>query len=205
MVRRSSTTGRPSGTLLDGAERASDEGAPGRALCRARGSDRHGSRDDEPRPGRRRDARRGHVPRQHRDEGLPEEPQGHATRPSPAAGSIPATSASCTRTATSSSRTAPRTSSSRAARTSPRSRSRTSLYKHPAVAAAAVVAKADEKWGETPCAFVELKPGKSRHRGRDHRMVPRAARPLQGADATSSSPKSRRPRPARSRSSSSAR
>ncbi len=35
------------------------------------------------------------------------------------------------------------------------------LYKHPAVAAAAVVAKADEKWGETPCAFVELKPGQS--------------------------------------------
>jgi fatty-acyl-CoA synthase len=33
------------------------------------------------------------------------------------------------------------------------------LYKHPAVAAAAVVAKADDKWGETPCAFVELKPG----------------------------------------------
>jgi fatty-acyl-CoA synthase len=35
------------------------------------------------------------------------------------------------------------------------------LYKHPAVAAAAVVAKPDERWGETPCAFVELKPGKS--------------------------------------------
>jgi fatty-acyl-CoA synthase len=33
------------------------------------------------------------------------------------------------------------------------------LYRHPAVAAAAVVAKPDEKWGETPCAFVELKPG----------------------------------------------
>jgi fatty-acyl-CoA synthase len=33
------------------------------------------------------------------------------------------------------------------------------LYKHPAVAAAAVVAMAHEKWGETPCAFVELKPG----------------------------------------------
>ncbi len=33
------------------------------------------------------------------------------------------------------------------------------LYKHAAVAAAAVVAKPDEKWGETPCAFVELKPG----------------------------------------------
>jgi fatty-acyl-CoA synthase len=35
------------------------------------------------------------------------------------------------------------------------------LYKHPAVQAAAVVAKSDEKWGETPCAFVELKPGQS--------------------------------------------
>jgi len=33
------------------------------------------------------------------------------------------------------------------------------LYKHPAVAFAAVVAKPDEKWGETPCAFIELKPG----------------------------------------------
>jgi fatty-acyl-CoA synthase len=31
------------------------------------------------------------------------------------------------------------------------------LYKHPTVLAAAVVAKPDEKWGETPCAFVELK------------------------------------------------
>ena len=35
------------------------------------------------------------------------------------------------------------------------------LYKHPAVQAAAVVAKPDVKWGETPCAFVELKPGAS--------------------------------------------
>ena len=35
------------------------------------------------------------------------------------------------------------------------------LFKHPAVQAAAVVAKPDEKWGETPCAFVELKPGKT--------------------------------------------
>jgi fatty-acyl-CoA synthase len=33
------------------------------------------------------------------------------------------------------------------------------IYKHPSVQAAAVVAKPDEKWGETPCAFVELKPG----------------------------------------------
>ncbi len=32
------------------------------------------------------------------------------------------------------------------------------LYKHPAVGEAAVVALADDKWGEVPCAFVELKP-----------------------------------------------
>ncbi len=35
------------------------------------------------------------------------------------------------------------------------------LYKHPAVAFCGVVAKPDERWGETPMAFVELKPGRS--------------------------------------------
>ncbi len=35
------------------------------------------------------------------------------------------------------------------------------LYKHPAVLFAAVVAKPDPKWGEVPCAFVELKDGAS--------------------------------------------
>jgi fatty-acyl-CoA synthase len=35
----------------------------------------------------------------------------------------------------------------------------TALYRHPAVQLAAVVARPDEKWGETPCAFVQLKPG----------------------------------------------
>ena len=43
------------------------------------------------------------------------------------------------------------------------------LYKHPAVAAAAVVAKPDDKWGETPCAFVELKPGAQGDRRRTDR------------------------------------
>ena len=33
------------------------------------------------------------------------------------------------------------------------------LYKHPAVQVAAVVARPDDRWGETPCAFVELRPG----------------------------------------------
>jgi fatty-acyl-CoA synthase len=33
------------------------------------------------------------------------------------------------------------------------------LFKHPAVAVAAVVAMPHEKWGETPCAYIELEPG----------------------------------------------
>jgi fatty-acyl-CoA synthase len=33
------------------------------------------------------------------------------------------------------------------------------LFRHPKVMEAAVVARPDEKWGETPCAFVVLKPG----------------------------------------------
>src|SRR6202022_548621 len=33
------------------------------------------------------------------------------------------------------------------------------LYRHPAVLEAAVGARPDSKWGETPCAFVTLKPG----------------------------------------------
>jgi fatty-acyl-CoA synthase len=33
------------------------------------------------------------------------------------------------------------------------------LYRHPAVLSAAVVARPDPQWGETPCAYIELKPG----------------------------------------------
>ncbi len=33
------------------------------------------------------------------------------------------------------------------------------LYRHPAISMVAVVAQPDDKWGEVPCAFIELKPG----------------------------------------------
>ena len=62
------------------------------------------------------------------------------------------------------------------------------LAKHPAVLFAAVVAKPDDKWGETPCAFVELKPGAAGDaRGAD-RLVPQASRRLQVPALTSCSP-----------------
>jgi fatty-acyl-CoA synthase len=35
------------------------------------------------------------------------------------------------------------------------------LYRHPAVATCGVVARQDDRWGEVPVAYVELKPGKS--------------------------------------------
>ena len=76
------------------------------------------------------------------------------------------------------------------------------LYKHPAVQAAAVVAKPDEKWGETPCAFVELKPGQNATADELIDVVPRQSRRATSARATWCSPNCRRPARGRFRSSS---
>ena len=75
------------------------------------------------------------------------------------------------------------------------------LYKHPAVQAAAVVAKPDEKWGETPCAFVELKPSEMVSAEELIAWCRQHLAALQDARATWSSPSCRRPRRARSRNS----
>ena len=57
------------------------------------------------------------------------------------------------------------------------------LYRHPQVMEAAVVARPDERWGETP---LRLRHPEARCRrgrgGRDHRLVPRQPRALQGAE-----------------------
>ena len=78
------------------------------------------------------------------------------------------------------------------------------LYKHPAVQAAAVVAKPDDKWGETPCAFVELKPGTN---ATPDELMPwcRSISPATRCRATSCSPSCRRPARGRFRSSNCAR
>ena len=61
------------------------------------------------------------------------------------------------------------------------------LYRHPAVLSAAVVAQPDEKWGETPCAFIELKPGATVTGRRTAGLLPRAHGTIQGAEDASCS------------------
>ncbi len=58
------------------------------------------------------------------------------------------------------------------------------LYRHPRVMEAAVVAQPDDKWGESAVRVRDAEAGRRRGgRGRDHRLVPRASRPFQGAEA----------------------
>ena len=76
------------------------------------------------------------------------------------------------------------------------------LYRHPAVLAAAVVAQPDAKWGETPCAFVEVRPDALGDRGGADRALPQAPRALQGAEEGDLRRTARKRRRERSRNSS---
>ena len=66
------------------------------------------------------------------------------------------------------------------------------LYKHPAVQAAAVVAKPDDRWGETPCAFIELRPGARATAEEIIAHCRAASRPLQSAQPCPISPRFQR-------------
>src|SRR3954447_7007750 len=133
------------------------EGAPGGALRGARCPRRHGPAHDDARPRRRRNDGRGDVPRQRRDEGYLKNPS--ATQAAFSGGWFHSGDLGVKHP-------------DGYIQLKDRSKDiiisggenissievEDALYKHPAVQAAAVVAKPDEKWGETPCAFVELRP-----------------------------------------------
>ena len=68
------------------------------------------------------------------------------------------------------------------------------LSEHPAVSEVAVVAIPDEKWGERPKAFVELKSGQERQRGRAASRSAGRTWPSSSARPRSSSASCRAPR-----------
>ena len=98
------------------------------------------------------------------------------------AGCIPVTSQSSIPTAILRSRIAPRTSSFPAARIFRASRSRSRSTSTRRCSLLRSLRKPDDKWGETPCAFVQLKPGENFERRRDHRVLPGSTRAFQGAE-----------------------
>ena len=143
---------------LEGAEYGAKKARQGVRYVTARGARRDGPGDGHAGAGGRRDDGRGHVPRQRRDEGLSQEPEIARPRPSPAAGSTPAISASSIPDGYIQLKDRSKDIIISGGENISSIEVEDALYKHPAVQAAAVVAKPDDKWGETPCAFVELKP-----------------------------------------------
>ena len=184
--------GKRNGMRSPPGQRAQLKARQGVRYAALEGLDRYGPRDHDAGAGRRRDPWRGDVPRQHRHEGLPQEPRRPRRKPSPAAGSIPATSACCTPTATSSSRTAPRTSSSRAARTSRPSRWRTCSTSTLPWRPAPSLARPTRSGEKRRCAFIELKPGMTASTEEIIAHCRDAPRRLQ-MPKPSCSPRSRRP------------
>ncbi len=75
------------------------------------------------------------------------------------------------------------------------------LTQHPAIMLAAVVARPDPKWGETPCAFLELKPGASQPDDKEIIAFCRARWRASRCQRNSSMARCPRPRPERSRNS----
>ena len=159
------------------------EGAPGGALLgRLKTLDRDRTRRRMQRDARRRrDAGRGHVPRQYRDEGLSQEPRKlRPRRPSPAAGSIRAISACKHPDGYIQLKDRSKDIIISGGENISSIEVEDALYKHPAVQAAAVVAKPDETWGETPLRLRGAEARPQRRCAGDHRVVPRASRALQG-------------------------
>ena len=132
---------------------------PGRALSGARRPGGHGPGDDDARPARRRHDRRDHDARPRRHEGLPEEPDRHRPRPSPAAGSTPATSAVMHPDGYVEIKDRSKDIIISGGENISSIEVEGALYRHPAVLEAAVVARPDPQWGESPCAFVTLREG----------------------------------------------
>ena len=155
----SSTNGTPSGTSSPRPTRRRRRRARACAIRCCKALDVHGSRDHGAGARRRRDARRGHVPRQRGDDAAISRT---SRRPTTAfaggwfhSGDLGVMHPDGYIQLKDRSKDIIISGGENISSIEVED----ALYKHPAVQAVAVVAKPDEKWGETPCAFVELKPG----------------------------------------------
>ena len=120
------------------------------------------------------------LPRQHRHEGLPQEPERHRG-PSPAAGSIPAISAVLHPDGYIEIKDRSKDIIISGGENISLLEVEEVLYRHPAVLEAAVVARPDDEVGRDPLRLRHAEGGAERHGGRAHRVLPRADGAVQGA------------------------